>query len=88
MVTITVLKLALLPALAFAAAAYVFALPPLWIALVTLHAAMPVGANAFLFAARYERSSATISAAIAISTVVAVLTLSLLLLALQPIIGR
>jgi len=38
----------------------------------TLVAAMPVGANAFLFAAKYDRAVGSVSAAIAVSTVVAV----------------
>jgi malonate transporter and related proteins len=83
-----VLKLALYPALAYGLAAHVFQLPPLWTALVTLQAAMPVGANAYLFAARYDRSAATISAAIAVSTLVAVVSVSGLLVFLLAELGR
>ncbi len=81
---LTLLKLALYPAVAYGFAAHVFALPPLWTALVVLQAAMPVGANAFLFAARYERSAATVSAAIAVSTLIAIVTMSLLLAVFRP----
>ncbi len=83
-----VLKLALYPALACVFAAHVFQLPPLWTALVVLQAAMPVGANAYLFAARYERSAATVSAAIAVSTLVAVVTVSGLLVVVMAGLGR
>jgi malonate transporter and related proteins len=83
-----VLKLALYPALAYVFAAHVFQLPPLWTALVVLQAAMPVGANAYLFAARYERSAATVSAAIAVSTLVAVVSVSGLLVVVLAGLGR
>jgi malonate transporter and related proteins len=83
-----VLKLALYPALAYVFAAHVFQLPPLWTALVVLQAAMPVGANAYLFAAQYERSAATVSAAIAVSTLAAVVTVSGLLVVVLAGLGR
>jgi malonate transporter and related proteins len=76
------LKLGLYPALAYVLAAHVFALPPLFVALATLQAAMPVGANAFLFASRYDRLAPAVSAAIAFSTIVAIVTVSALLLVL------
>jgi malonate transporter and related proteins len=79
LVLLTVLKLGLYPALAYGLAAHVFALPPLWTAIVVLQAAMPVGANAFLFATRYDRGAGTVSAAIAVSTLAAIVTVSLLL---------
>jgi hypothetical protein len=78
-----VLKLLAYPALAHVSAAHIFALPPLWVSLVVLMAAMPVGANAYLFAARYDRGAATVSAAIAVSTLLAVVTVSGLLLVLK-----
>jgi malonate transporter and related proteins len=52
------------------------------VAVLVMHCAMPVGANPFLFATRYDRSPATISAAIVASTLVAVVTVSALLAAL------
>jgi malonate transporter and related proteins len=83
-----VLKLGLYPILAYIFAVHIFNLPPLWTALVVLQAAMPVGANAFLFASRYDRSAATVSAAIAVSTVVSVFTVSALLVFLLTGLGR
>jgi malonate transporter and related proteins len=81
-------KLALLPTFVYLLTAHVFALPPLWIAIAVLHAAMPVGANPFLFAQHYGRSAATISAAILVSTLTAVLTVSALLVFLLGMLGR
>ncbi len=81
-VLIAVLKLLVMPLLAFAAATYVFMLPPLAVGVVTLLAAMPVGANAYLFATAYERAPASVSGAIAVSTPLAVLTITALLVLL------
>jgi malonate transporter and related proteins len=83
-----VLKLGCIPALVYIFAAYVFVLPPLWIAIAVLHAAMPVGANPFLFASRYGQSASTVSAAIVISTLFAVVTVSGLLVFLLNGLGR
>jgi malonate transporter and related proteins len=80
---IAVLKLFAQPALVFVIATEVIALPPLWTAVVTLHTAMPVGANPFLFASRYDRGAATVSAAIALTTVIAVLTVTLVIAGLK-----
>jgi hypothetical protein len=79
---VAALKLFVLPALAYVLAAHVFALPPLVVAVIVLHAAMPVGANPFLFATRYDRSTGAISAAIVASTLAAVVTISTLLVLL------
>jgi predicted permease len=84
---IAVLKLLVMPFMAYATAAHIIGLPPLWIAVLTLHAAMPVGANVFLFAARYDRGAATASAAIALTTVVAVLTVTGVIVALKAGLG-
>jgi malonate transporter and related proteins len=83
-----VLKLGCLPALVYIFATYVFVLPPLWIAIAVLHAAMPVGANPFLFASRYGQSASTVSAAIVVSTLIAVVTVSGLLVVLLSGLGR
>jgi malonate transporter and related proteins len=80
------LKLLALPLLAYAAA-QAMALPPVWIAVLTLHCAMPVGANAFIFATRYARNIKTVSAAIALTTVAGVLTVTLALTLLTAGLG-
>jgi hypothetical protein len=82
-IAITAIKLAVQPAVAFLLAAYVFGLPPHATGVVTLLAAMPVGANAYLFAASYDRAPAAVSGAIALSTPLAMLTLSALLIGLR-----
>jgi len=58
-------------------------LPPVWIAVSTLLATMPVGANAFLFASRYERGVGSVSAAVAVSTALAVVSVSVVLFLLR-----
>jgi len=57
------------------------------LAVATVLAAMPVGANAYLFASRYDRAVGSTSAAVAASTAFAVVTVSvtLYLLRLAPL---
>lgn len=83
---ITVLKLFVFPVLAAAVSIYVFDLPKLWVAIIVLFAAMPVGANPFLFATKYERGIGSISASIAVSTAIAVVTISVLLYYLKALV--
>jgi len=70
---ICILKLVVYPLIAFVLCVHVFALPPLWSAVAVLFAAMPVGANAYLFAQRYERAVGSVSSAIAVLSVAGVL---------------
>lgn len=79
---ILLLKMAAFPVLVFGATS-ALDLPPVWISVATLLAAMPVGANAYLFANRYERAVGSISAAVAVSTALAVMTVSVTLYLLQ-----
>lgn len=76
---IGVLKLVVFPLIALAFAHYLFELPPVWSAVAVLFAAMPVGANAFLFASRYERGVGAVSGAMATTTAIAVATLTVVL---------
>lgn len=76
-VTVAV-KLLLLPAVV-AAVALAFALPPLEMAVVVVAAALPTGANAFLLAQRYAVGAAQSGAAVLLSTIASVATLSALL---------
>ncbi len=69
---ILVMKMLALPIVVYILAQFVFALPPVWTSVAVLISAMPVGANAFLFAAKYERAVGSISASIAVSTALAV----------------
>jgi hypothetical protein len=74
-----VLKMFVLPVIVWALATFVVTLPPLWIKVVVLLAAMPTGANAYLFAQRYESGTAAVSGAVAFGTFVALFTASFLL---------
>lgn len=81
--TILAIKSIIYPALALTFAIYVYTLPPLWTAVLVTYVSMPVGANAFLFASRYEKAVASVSAAVAISTALAVVTVSAMLFGLN-----
>ena len=80
---IVLVKLLIYPAVAYALAVWVFDLPPLWTSILLLFAAMPVGANAYLFAIRYDRAVNSVSASIAVSTALAVMTIAALLYVLK-----
>lgn len=83
---ILILKMVAFPILVFVAAT-ALQLPPTWIAVATLLACMPVGANAFLFASRYDTAVGSISAAVAVSTALAVVTVTTVLFFLKPAAG-
>jgi len=74
-----VLKMILLPVVIWLFAAKIVGLPPLWIEVAVLIAAMPTGANAYLFAQRYETAVPAVSGAIAIGTILALFTTAILL---------
>jgi predicted permease len=80
---ICVLKLFVYPALAFYLAINVFDVPASVAAVFLIYTCMPVGANAFLFATRYERAIGPVSAALAISTIIAIATLTIVLALLK-----
>lgn len=73
------LKMVLMPVVVFLLVRYVVALPPMWAQLAVLFAAMPTGANAFLFAQRNEESVPAVSGAIALGTGLAAISASILL---------
>jgi malonate transporter and related proteins len=73
------LKMILMPLLVFALARFAVTLPPLWIKVAVLFAAMPTGANAFLFAQRNDEAVPAVSGAVALGTGFAAITASLLL---------
>lgn len=77
------LKMLVMPAIA-AVLAGLFALPPLSAAVVILMAALPAGANAYLFASQAGRAVNAVSGAVAIGTALAVVTLTLILVAVKP----
>jgi hypothetical protein len=74
-----VLKMLMLPIAVWALATYAVTLPPLWSKAAVLLAAMPTGANAYLFAQRYNSGTAAVSGAVALGTVIAIFTVAALL---------
>ncbi len=83
LVLINALKLIAFPAVTLCFGVFVFGLTPVWAGVIAAFTSMPVGANAFVFAARYERAVGSVSAAVAVSTVIAVLTVTAVLAILQ-----
>ena len=79
MFTLIGLKMVLMPVLVFLMVRYVVAIPPLWAQVAVLFAAMPTGANAFLFSQRNDEAVAAVSGAIALGTALAAITASILL---------
>jgi malonate transporter and related proteins len=73
------LKMVLMPVLVYLMVRYAVTLPPLWAKLAVLFAAMPTGANAFLFAHRNEESVPAVSGAIALGTALAAISAVVLL---------
>ena len=78
-VAMLLLKLAVMPAIAWVLAYWVFRLPPVAAAVVVLFAAMPAGANAYLFATRYQRVLNSASGAVALGTLLSAATATLLI---------
>lgn len=83
LLTIVLLKLAVMPLVAWILAYYVFRLPQLQAAVVVLLCAMPAGANSYLFAQRYNRVVNSASGAVALGTALSLITSALLLSALM-----
>jgi malonate transporter and related proteins len=73
------LKMLLLPLIVWAICTWLVALPPLWKHVAIMLAAMPTGANAYLFAKRYESAAAAVSGNIALGTALAIFTTAALL---------
>lgn len=79
------LKLLIHPSLVAIMVIWVVDLPPVWIAVAILQAALPIAANVYVLAQRYERRPEQVSTAIFFSTALGVLTLTLLISWLYPI---
>lgn len=79
-VVLSALKIIVFPVVIWALGKYVFGLAGVALAVVTLTAALPVGANVYLFAQRYQVAQGEITAAVALSTAASVLTLALVML--------
>ncbi|MCX7323122.1 MAG: AEC family transporter [Hyphomicrobiales bacterium] len=74
---LSTLKLVLHPLIVFVLATTVFTMPPAWAGVAVMFAACPCGINAYLFAERYRDGMAEASTAIAMSTLLAMLTMVL-----------
>jgi malonate transporter len=83
--TMVAAKLFVHPFLAFVAFAYLLELDPLWVNAGVIFAACPVGLNVYVFAQHYEVAIETASSAILISTSLAMVTITALLLLLPPV---
>ncbi len=77
--SIVCLKLIAHPLLVYAMATYVFELDPLWTTVATLTAALPTGANVFIYASGYGIYVARATSTTLISTGLSVLSVALLL---------
>lgn len=78
-VVMCALKLLAMPALAWTFA-HLLQLPPLVTAVVVLFAAMPTGANAYIFAVQHQRLVNPVSGSVALGTMLAAATLPLVVL--------
>jgi malonate transporter and related proteins len=83
MFTLIALKMLLLPICVFLLARYVVPLPPLWTKVAVLFAAMPTGANAFLFAQKNDEAVPAVSGAVALGTGFAALSAAVILWAID-----
>ncbi len=79
--TIIALKMGLMPLLAWLLATQWLHLPKLAAGVVVLFAAMPTGANAYLFASNHQRAVNSTSGAVALGTVLSIFTAMLLVYA-------
>jgi predicted permease len=84
---IVAVKLVAFPLLVAAFGVWVFGLSGLPLAVITLTAALPIGANVFLFSQRYGVAQQLITSAVALSTVVGLASVSLTMLAVQKWLG-
>jgi malonate transporter and related proteins len=79
MFTLIALKMIIMPMIVFIFARYAVTLPDLWIKVAVLFAAMPTGANAFLFAQKNDEAVPAVSGAIALGTGLAAISAAILL---------
>lgn len=76
-------KSLVMPLLVFVMSAYVFSLPPLWVAVATLAAACPTGVFSFIMANQFGTGHAMSTNAITITTAISVFSVSLWLWFIQ-----
>jgi len=81
---LTALKLFVHPALVAGAALWLLDLSPLWTAVAIVQASLPIAANVYVLAQRYDTHAGQVSTAILVSTAAAVVTVSAVLAWLHP----
>ncbi|MGL4240362.1 MAG: AEC family transporter [Beijerinckiaceae bacterium] len=72
---VAALKLIVHPAIVYLLAFHVLPMPPVWAGVAVIFAACPTGVNGYLLAQRYQVGVANASAAIAVTTVLSVVTM-------------
>jgi hypothetical protein len=77
-------KMFVQPVLVFAVGHFIFDLPPLWLTIVTIVAALPSGANVAIIAGSYNTCIDRSSTTILLTTIISMLTLPLLILYAGP----
>lgn len=82
--TILLLKIVVMPLVAWLVAFHVFALSPVAAGVVTIFAAMPTGANAYLFAARNNLAPHSASGSVALGTCLSAIAAAFVIFALKP----
>lgn len=82
--TILALKLVAMPTVAWLVATELFQLPPMAAGIITIFASMPTGANAYLFATRNGLAQHSASGAVALGTLVAAATATVVVYLLSP----
>ncbi len=83
LITVTFLKLLWMPSLAWLLSTFLFQVDDMSRGIITIVAAMPTGANAFLFASKLNRAVDSTSGAVALGSLLTVLTASILVSALH-----
>lgn len=83
--TMLLIKLLVHPLLVWVAATVIFDLPPLWKGIAVITASLPTGINATVFAGKYNAAMAPVATTTLLSTAVAAITLSVLLVRLMPV---
>ncbi len=73
---LSVLSLIVLPLFVFGLGIYVLALPPLWLKVAVLSAALPTGINAYLFASHFNVAQGLATNTIILTVIASVITLS------------
>lgn len=84
---IVTMKLLVFPLLVGSLGWWVFGLRGLPLAVITLTASLPIGANVFLFSQRYGVAPQLITAAVALSTLAGIATVTGVMLVLQLVLG-